>query len=80
MTEDKPAWKDRGPDPDLTLPLAIAAVVFGVVGLSQPALSWVALLVSAAMFVAGRRRGATVAFAIIGASLGLVGVVSSVIG
>ena len=69
-----------GRDPEVAFPLAIAAVVLGVVGLTVPLLTWVALGLSVIAYLLNMPHAPTRTLAIVGAVLGLVGVSQSLIG
>lgn len=67
-------------DPEVAFPLAISAAVFGMVGLTVPVLAWIALALAVIASLLDPGSTQVRVFAILGATMGLVGVVVQIIG
>ena len=72
--------RGTGRDPEVALPLAISALVMGVIGLSVPALAWVSALMAVGAYLLDARTALTRTLAIIGGSFAVVGIASTFIG
>lgn len=65
-----------GIDPEVALPLAIASIAFGLIGLSVPVFSIIATVLGLGSSLGNRRHQMARALAIIGAVMGAVGMLA----
>lgn len=82
MTDQQPEEDEPsdGISMEVSLPLGIVSLVFGIIGLTQARLAWVAVGLGLVALAMSRRSPGGRTFAIIGLVMGVVGAVSALSG